>query len=104
MPSSILRVYLWPLTEWKTTANCLASCDQDPPGEDNSYCGKIQSCEGMPVVPGSQFNIIKIQLPSDMPSGRKKSFCKVIEKVSDSWILRIFQFVLLLGSSKQKVF
>ena len=43
--SHILRIYLWPITSWKTGGSCTTACANPP--EVNSQCGPIArgSCE-----------------------------------------------------------
>jgi hypothetical protein len=60
----IIRIYLWPLTQWETAGACQATCyDND---ENNFVCGAFTSCNGLPVVPGANKNMLKMVLPSEM--------------------------------------
>lgn len=58
----IVRIFLWPLTQWQTTSSCTAQCVES--GEISFLCGQITSCLGLPTVPGMALNILKITLPS----------------------------------------
>lgn len=57
----IIRIFLWPLTQWQTTSSCTAECIES--GEISFLCGQITSCLGLPTVPGMALNILKITLP-----------------------------------------
>lgn len=59
--SHIIRIFLWPLTQWQTTSSCTAECLES--GEISFKCGRIDSCLGLPTVPGRGLNILKITLP-----------------------------------------
>eukprot|EP00435_Cladocopium_sp_Y103_P009295 s1472_g2.t1 len=60
--SDIIRIFLWPLTQWQTTSSCTAECIES--GEISFLCGQITSCLGLPTVPGMALNILKITLPA----------------------------------------
>lgn len=76
-PTHIIRIYLWPLTQWKTTASCIANCetagDLSYRCEPDNY-GRIPNCMGVPAVPDQGLNIIKLTLPDDFEPlfGNKK--------------------------------
>jgi len=59
---SILRVFLWPLTEWKLRENCNVSCT---PGATSTKCESSQvSCETEETVKGSdRYNVLKVTFP-----------------------------------------
>jgi hypothetical protein len=59
--SMIVRIFLWPLTMWKTGSSCTASCT--PNDEVQYVCGDIQDCKGEPTVLNSNNNVLKITLP-----------------------------------------
>jgi len=59
--SQILRIFLWPLTQWQTTSSCTAECVES--AEISFNCGEITSCLGLATVPGRGLNILKITLP-----------------------------------------
>jgi len=59
----IIRIYLWPLTQWRTTSACTAQCVSG--GEASFLCGQIRSCVGYPAVPGMSLNILKITMPDE---------------------------------------
>ncbi|CAD7959916.1 unnamed protein product [Amoebophrya sp. A25] len=80
-PSYIVRIYLQPITVWKTGDSCSVRCAN--PGADNVVCrytSTSNKCVGEPVVaqfegqndvdlikqPASSNNIIKLTLPSEM--------------------------------------
>jgi len=77
--SNIIRVFLWPLTQWQTTSSCTAECVG---GAEISFkCGQITSCLGLPAVPGMALNILKITLPEEWEGeglyGNKKIRIKI---------------------------
>eukprot|EP00398_MALV-I-01_sp_L67-1_P000018 gene18-57_t len=67
--SAIMRIFLWPLTQWDTGAVCTAR------GMESATTGfrfnsRFQSCVGEQVVQGVQTKVVKIVMPSDMDAIR----------------------------------
>eukprot|EP00397_Hematodinium_sp_SG-2012_P000062 GEMP01000062.1.p1 GENE.GEMP01000062.1~~GEMP01000062.1.p1 ORF type:complete len:1949 (+),score=351.84 GEMP01000062.1:86-5932(+) len=62
--SCIIRVFLWPLTQWKTGSSCEATCLTD--ADNSSVCGDVQDCKGEAVVANANNNILKVVMPLDM--------------------------------------
>eukprot|EP00746_Dinoflagellata_sp_MGD_P164941 gnl/MRDRNA2_/MRDRNA2_93924_c0_seq1.p1 gnl/MRDRNA2_/MRDRNA2_93924_c0~~gnl/MRDRNA2_/MRDRNA2_93924_c0_seq1.p1 ORF type:complete len:3212 (+),score=535.85 gnl/MRDRNA2_/MRDRNA2_93924_c0_seq1:111-9746(+) len=63
MKSSVLRVFLWPLTQWDTYTDCVADC---LPLIEGTTCGRITSCKGEATVANFQNNVLKLVLPDTM--------------------------------------
>jgi hypothetical protein len=63
----VIRVFLWPLTQWNTEPSCEADC-QAP--QEYEPCGQVQACEADSVVPGHFKNVLRIVLPRTMPDLR----------------------------------
>jgi hypothetical protein len=61
---SWLRIFLHPLTQWKTGVSCDARCVETD--ESPVYCGQITICQGEAIVDGFQNNMVTMQLPEDM--------------------------------------
>lgn len=60
----IIRIYLWPLTQWETASVCQASCyDED---QSNFVCGEFPSCVGEPTVESMNNNVLKFTMPDTM--------------------------------------
>jgi hypothetical protein len=71
--SSILRIFLWPLTMWHVNEQCVAECNpyydinfDQAYNEANFYCGPVRACLGKSVVPGQHRNILYLEMPSTM--------------------------------------
>lgn len=62
--SSILRIFLWPLTQWDMETSCTVTCTSY---DDITYpCGAVQDCRGQNLIPNFNVNVIKIVFPIDM--------------------------------------
>ncbi|CAJ1348772.1 unnamed protein product [Effrenium voratum] len=62
--SAILRLYLWPLTQWNVANACTVSCI--PHDQVSAPCGAVQDCKGDAIIPNFQQNYLRIVLPSAM--------------------------------------
>lgn len=62
--SSVLRIFLWPLTQWDVENTCIATCI--PYHNVNHPCGAVQDCKGDSLIPNFQKNFLRIVLPSTM--------------------------------------
>ncbi|CAK0793701.1 unnamed protein product [Prorocentrum cordatum] len=62
--SSILRMFMWPLTQWDMGSTCMVSCE----AHDVSLapCGTPQSCKGLATVANFQRNYVEVRLPAFM--------------------------------------
>lgn len=62
--SSVLRLFLWPLTQWNVAGRCTAQCT----AHDivTHPCGAVQDCRGDSLIPNSFKNYIRIVLPATM--------------------------------------
>jgi len=70
--NSLLRIYLWPLTQWDVATQCIAECI--PYDQVSAPCGAIQSCMGEAVVSNFQKNFIKLRLPTTMETASTELF------------------------------
>eukprot|EP00929_Paragymnodinium_shiwhaense_P041335 TRINITY_DN21478_c0_g1_i1.p1 TRINITY_DN21478_c0_g1~~TRINITY_DN21478_c0_g1_i1.p1 ORF type:complete len:3380 (+),score=785.72 TRINITY_DN21478_c0_g1_i1:132-10271(+) len=57
----IIRIFLWPLTQWQTTSSCTADCLTG--GAVSFSCSRVDHCKGLSTVPGQALNILQIRLP-----------------------------------------
>lgn len=62
--NSILRIFLWPFTQWNVHQQCSALCHAVD--EDLAPCGAIRACTGESVVPGFHRNVLRLVLPTGM--------------------------------------
>lgn len=62
--NSLLRIYLWPLTQWNIETQCIVECI--PFDQVSAPCGAIQSCMGDATVANFQKNSMIIRLPATM--------------------------------------
>merc|ERR1719215_1495721 len=62
--SSILRIFLWPLTQWDVALRCTAQCI--PFDDVANPCGAVQDCRGDSLVPNFNRNYLKIVFPVAM--------------------------------------
>jgi hypothetical protein len=58
---NIIRIFLWPLTQWQTTSSCNSRCLSG--GEISFGCGPIEVCQGLATVANMNRNIVRIVLP-----------------------------------------
>ena len=64
---SILRMIFYPLTSWRVVESvCLASIIASGPGI--AYTGSIPVCMGESVVAAGQKNVIRLELPTNLPA------------------------------------
>jgi len=62
--SSILRMFLQPLTQWDVAQDCMVTCT---PHDDITHpCGAVQDCKGDSLIANFQKNYLRIVLPASM--------------------------------------
>lgn len=62
--SAILRIFLWPLTQWNVANACTVSCIAHD--QVSAPCGAVQDCKGDAIIPNFHQNYLRIVLPSAM--------------------------------------
>jgi len=62
--SAVLRIFLWPLTQWNVANACTVSCI--PHDQVSAPCGAVQDCKGDAIIPNFHQNYLRIVLPSAM--------------------------------------
>jgi len=62
--SAVLRLYLWPLTQWNVANACTVMCIAHD--QVSAPCGAVQDCKGDAIIPNFQQNFLRIVLPSAM--------------------------------------
>jgi len=60
--STYLRLFLWPLTQWRLGPTCTTACIP----HKGYRCGSLGGCASEAVVPNFQANVLKVALPADM--------------------------------------
>jgi len=58
---NLMRIFLWPLTQWQTTSSCTAECLTG--GAVSFACSEFTHCKGMAVVPNQALNILQVRMP-----------------------------------------
>mmetsp|Transcript_104286 Transcript_104286/g.262459 ORF Transcript_104286/g.262459 Transcript_104286/m.262459 type:complete len:3286 (+) Transcript_104286:57-9914(+) len=62
--SAIMRIFLWPITQWNIARSCTALCT---PHDDITHpCGAVQDCKGENLIPNMHRNYIKVVFPEGM--------------------------------------